>query len=420
MRAWLLLPLLLLISMAAHAADPCPQLAQQTPSDVATRIAAVACREHLMWYRPFIDREGRLANAPMMEAESSLLSIGEDRAWQRVARYWRDSGLLGAIGHRRGATDCLYASATGPQAEACRGFVVDTPWSAAFISWVMREARVPGFRGSSRHFRYVQAAYQDPSTNAFEVIDVARAKPAVGDLICYVRQYGRLFGHEGLLPLLRNGTGLDMHCDIVVAVNPGNDSTAYAIGGNVQQAVTMRMLPLNRNGEFWGGLPLRIGDLICYVRQYGRLFGHEGLLPLLRNGTGLDMHCDIVVAVNPGNDSTAYAIGGNVQQAVTMRMLPLNRNGEFWGGLPLRIGDGTLCAPDNAAACNMNRQDWAAILRLKSPAELAKLPGYLPPAQDAPEASPEKQECCVNCVVGSGVPRCPAAGPQATEPAANP
>ena len=63
MRAWLLLPLLLLISMAAHAADPCPQLAQQTPSDVATRIAAVACREHLMWYRPFIDREGRLANA---------------------------------------------------------------------------------------------------------------------------------------------------------------------------------------------------------------------------------------------------------------------------------------------------------------------------------------------------------------------
>mgnify|MGYP006187403409 FL=1 len=118
MRAWLLLPLLLLTSGAAYAADACPQLSQQTPSDVATRIAAVACREHLMWYRPFIDREGRLANAPMMEAESSLLSIGDDRAWQRVARYWRDSGLLAAIGHRRGATDCLYASATGPQAEA--------------------------------------------------------------------------------------------------------------------------------------------------------------------------------------------------------------------------------------------------------------------------------------------------------------
>lgn len=338
MRAWLLLPLLLLTSAAAYAADACPQLAQQAPTDVATRIAAVACREHLMWYRPFIDREGKLANAPVMEAEASLLSLGDDRAWQRVARYWRDSGLLAAIGHRRGATDCLYASATGPQAEACRGFVVDTPWSAAFISWVMREARVPGFRGSARHFTYVQAAYQQPTTNAFDVIDVAKAKPVVG-------------------------------------------------------------------------------DLICYVRQSGRLFGHEGLLPLLRSGSSLDMHCDIVVAVNPNNDSTAYAIGGNVQQAVTMRMLPLNRNGEFWGGLPLRIGDGTLCAPDNEAACNMNRQDWAAILRLKSPDQLAKLPGALPPAQETPGSeSTEKQECCIACVVGSGVPRCPkdAAAPAGT------
>jgi len=40
MRAWLLLPLLLLTSGAAYAADACPQLSQQAPSDVATRIAA--------------------------------------------------------------------------------------------------------------------------------------------------------------------------------------------------------------------------------------------------------------------------------------------------------------------------------------------------------------------------------------------
>lgn len=342
MRAWLLLPFLLLISGAALAADACPQLSQQTySSDVATRIAAVACREHLLWYRPFIDRNGRLASVPTMEAESTLLSIGDDRAWQRVARYWRDSGLLGAIGHRRGATDCLYASATGPQAEACRGFVVDTPWSAAFISWVMREARVPGFRGSGRHFTYVQAAYRQPATNAFDVIDVAKAKPVVGDLICYVRQ--------------------------------------------------------------------------------SNLFGHEGLLPVLRSGASLDMHCDIVVAVNPDNDSTAYAIGGNVQHGVTMRLLPLNRNGEFWGGLPVRIGDGTLCAPDNEAACNMNRQDWAAILRLKSPAQLATLPGFLPPVQEAPGSdSPEKAECCIHCVVGSGVPRCPKEADPPSAPATEP
>ena len=68
----------------------------------------------------------------------------------------------------------------------------------------------------------------------------------------------------------------------------------------------------------------------------------------------------------------------------------------------------------------MNRQDWAAILRLKSPAELAKLPGALPPVQDAPDASPERQECCVNCVVGSGVPRCPSEASGGAAPATNP
>lgn len=343
MRAWMLLPLLFLAPFAARAADACPRLWQQTQSpDVATRIAAVACQEHLSWFRPFIDRNGRLASMTTMEAESMLLSDGQERAWQRVVRYWRDSGLLGAIGHRRGATDCQYGAATGPAADACRGFVVDTPWSAAFVSWVMRQANVPGFRGSSRHFTYVQAAYQQPASNAFDVLDVAKAKPAVG-------------------------------------------------------------------------------DLICYARQPGRVFGHEGLLPTLRNGGPLDMHCDIIVAVNPDNDSTAYAIGGNVQQGVTMRLLPLNRNGEFWGGLPPRIGNGTLCTPDNEAACSMNRQDWVAILRLKSPELLAKLPGALPPVQEAPGSeSPEKQECCIACVVGSGIPRCPKEvepeAPPATEP----
>lgn len=330
MRAWKLIPLLLLwLPLSAFAADPCPRLHPQVASpDAATRIAAVACREHLAWYRPFIDRNGRLASMTTMEAESALLSDGQERAWQRVVRYWRDSGLLAAIGHRRGAADCQYGALSGPSAEACRGFVVDTPWSAAFISWVMRQANVPGFRGSSRHYSYVQAAYAQPATSAYTLLDVARAKPAVG-------------------------------------------------------------------------------DMLCFVRQPGRLYGHDGLLPALRDGGSLDMHCDLVVAVNPDNDSTAYLIGGNVVQGVTMRLLPLNRNGEFWGGLPPRIGDGTLCTPDNEAACSMNRQDWVALLRLKPPAELAKLPGALPPAPEAEAETPEGQPCCVHCVVGSGVPRCP-------------
>jgi hypothetical protein len=117
------------------------------------------------------------------------------------------------------------------------------------------------------------------------------------------------------------------------------------------------------------------------------------------------MHCEIVVAASPDNDNTAYLISGNVQQAVIMRLLPLNRNGEFWG-LPYRNGGESLCAPDNEAACNVNRQDWAVLLKLKPADVLAKLPGAssLAPVLSEPTQAPA---CCVHCVVGSGAPRCP-------------
>ena len=47
----------------ASAVDQCPLLRQQqSASEVATRIAAAACDEHLRWQRPFITPEGRIAS----------------------------------------------------------------------------------------------------------------------------------------------------------------------------------------------------------------------------------------------------------------------------------------------------------------------------------------------------------------------
>src|SRR3546814_18864149 len=52
----------LALPMQAAAADPCPLLRAQAGSPVvATRIAAAACEEHQLWYRPFIDLDGRHA-----------------------------------------------------------------------------------------------------------------------------------------------------------------------------------------------------------------------------------------------------------------------------------------------------------------------------------------------------------------------
>ena len=117
-----------------------------------------------------------------------------------------------------------------------------------------------------------------------------------------------------------------------------------------------------------------------------------------------------VVAANPGGDGKAYLVGGNVQQAVTMRVLNLNASGHFWG-LPRR-GDGDIeCSPDTPAACDGNRQDWAVLLKLKPQAQLAQI-GPVAPPSFLPRM-PQGQQgptCCVNCVLGSGVPRCPAPG----------
>jgi hypothetical protein len=253
-----LVALALAIGTSARAADMCPRLrAQQASLEAATRVAAIACNEHMLWYRPFIDTEGRIASATVAEGEARRLDDGATEAWRRVASYWRDSGLLGRMAGFAGAEQCAYAAGDRAPSPACRAFVLDNPWSAAFVSFVLAKADLPGFRVAASHYGYVSDAYLHAETSAFQYLDPATAQPATGDLLCYVRVPGRTYGYAGLVAAMRQGNGpLPMHCDIVVAANPGNDGMAYLVGGNVQQGVTMRLVFVNRTGVLWG-LPRR-------------------------------------------------------------------------------------------------------------------------------------------------------------------
>lgn len=321
--------LLLCWSASVHAADVCPRLrSQQYASDTATRIAAVACNEHMQWYRPFIDEDGRIASSSVAEGEASRLGNGIE-AWRQVARYWQQSGTLRQLSGFTGASDCSLAASGSHNSPGCRAFVIDNPWSAAFISWIQMKARVAGFRPSASHVDYVRDAYRDPAGNAFDPQDPALATPATGDMLCYVRQSGRIYGYDGLQSVAQRTDSLPMHCEVVVAANPDGDGMAYLISGNLQQGVTMRLLALNRAGRFWN--------------------------------------------------------------------------------LPLRSETSPPCAPDNQAGCNFNQQDWAVLLKLKSDQALARLAAPYPLQFDTPGPStPAAQQCCVHCVLGSGVPRCPA------------
>lgn len=327
MLRWLVCVLLLVSSAAAGAADVCPRLrSQPSAADVATRIAAAACNENLQWFRPFIDSKGRLASATLSEAESSRLQDGATETWRRTASYWRDTGLLARMSGFPGANECADPYGGSYPAVACRAFIVDNPWSAAFVSYVMMKAGVPGFRPSPSHYDYVRDAYAAPDQSPFQYLDPANAQASAGDLLCAVRSEHRIYGYAGLAAALAEHSG------------------------------------------------------------------------------ALNMHCDIVVAIDPDGDGKAYLVGGNVQQGVTMRLLPVNRNGQFWP-LPQRSDTEVECSPDTESACDMSRLDWAVLLKLKPAAALSQLPPPLPLAPSSPGVPPPS--CCVQCVLGSGVPRCP-------------
>lgn len=253
MRRMLFPACLLLVAapLSAAAAEACDVPPRFGLSPLAVAIRNTACNEHRLWFRPFIDRDGRAASLSVTEAESDHLADNGLIAWQRVAGYWRNSGTLNAMGSIAGASSCLAPLGTRYTDSDCRAFLIDNPWSAAFISWVMVRAGVPGFNTSPRHIDYIRAAYQGgPSGVPYRLVDPATAKPAPGDLLCFLRDRSTTLSYSGLVQALGNGSvgHWKSHCEVVVAANLGGDQTLYLVGGNVMNTVAMRLLQLDRTG----------------------------------------------------------------------------------------------------------------------------------------------------------------------------
>ncbi|MEA9754150.1 DUF2272 domain-containing protein [Xanthomonas campestris] len=235
----------------AAAAEVCDIPPRFGTSPAAIAIVRGACNEHRLWQRPFIDSKGKLASLGVTEAESASLADDGMIAWQRVAGYWRDSGTLASMGGSAGASSCAALDGSRYTASDCRAFLVDNPWSAAFISWVMTQAGVSGFRRSARHLDYIRSAYHDGATGPYQFTDPAVEKPAPGDMLCLLRGRDVSLGYAGLRAALGGSAPMPWksHCDVVVAANVGGDRTLYLIGGNVFNAVMMRKMPLDRAGR---------------------------------------------------------------------------------------------------------------------------------------------------------------------------
>ena len=245
-------------------------------------MAAAALREHGDWGAATLDAQGRLVRAGAAEA-------GDGPAfapWRRVLQYWgavdpEDRRLpyqvrYGALRPAdrtllqqqlaQGASARLQSLGLGPDqglppealqaatVALARVAVIDTPWSAAFISWLARDAGLDAqaFAFSSAHADYAAAAWSAtqadaagvPSSQALRACDLLQTAPRVGDLVCHAR--GRSAGLDGYAALaealqerLAQARALPMHCDVVTRVDAqGLD----AVGGNVLDAVTLRRL----------------------------------------------------------------------------------------------------------------------------------------------------------------------------------
>lgn len=123
------------------------------------------------------------------------------------------------------------------------------PWSAAFVSWVMREAGVPDyqFEPAEAHWIYLARIMAEAGSSyaGFVPRTIDRYTPQPGDLICTSRG-GRpppVFPGGYLDPQLVQH--LPLHCDIVVE---REGDTLAAIGGNVRNSVSKTIVKLDKQG----------------------------------------------------------------------------------------------------------------------------------------------------------------------------
>jgi Uncharacterized protein conserved in bacteria (DUF2272) len=117
------------------------------------------------------------------------------------------------------------------------------PWSAAFMSWLMKAAGAGNaFNYNGYHSAYTRAAIENRlanNSNPFKAYRITEIAPQVGDLVCTsnVRSGAT---YDNVRPPMKT------HCDIVTEVRPGGIVT---LGGNVSNSVAQRTLRTDAGGR---------------------------------------------------------------------------------------------------------------------------------------------------------------------------
>lgn len=115
----------------------------------------------------------------------------------------------------------------------------DVPWSAAAISFMVRNAgatfaQYRNFRFAAAHARYIHDAIvrrrADDAGAPFWGFRLHERRPELGDMVCRWRETERDFDDAAVSDTFKS------HCDIIVRITADE---VYAIGGNVGHSVSV-------------------------------------------------------------------------------------------------------------------------------------------------------------------------------------
>lgn len=132
-------------------------------------------------------------------------------------------------------TPCIQQQ-TSPGAFDLINFFKQNPWSAAFVSYVMKQSGT-SFPASAGHSTYAQTL-KDNKSFGWETLNPANTKPQSGDIIVS----NRAGSNNSFSSTMWSGLG---HGDIVISIG-GNK--ALSIGGNISNKVNYQEYSLDANG----------------------------------------------------------------------------------------------------------------------------------------------------------------------------
>lgn len=114
-------------------------------------------------------------------------------------------------------------------------------WSAAFISWLMKESGAKdSFKYSASHSTYIREAIKNRKENkgSWKGYKPSEVKIEKGDLVCYARQGGVNYDTT---------SSYTSHCDIVSSVDRKKKQIS-TIGGNVSDSVKVTSYAIDKKG----------------------------------------------------------------------------------------------------------------------------------------------------------------------------